>query len=292
MALVTAFVWGTLALFIKFALKDFSPLTLSWFRLLVAGSVLLSFLIFKKRESLKQLKPAGVLSSLCGVFLGLNYIGYSKGVELSGAANTQILIQSSSLFFVLAGVFIFKEALNKKQLLGVLMTFSGISLFSIFKAGEPQLDNLFQAGSLFVLFAGFTWGLYAVCYKIVSEKFEPAVCNMMMFFVGSLVVLPLVAWGDFQDFSWTGFAVLIYLCLATLVAYSSAGLAIKHAPVAEVTMILTCNPLITLFCLYALEYFQVGWIEPEPLSLENYLGAALTIIGTIIVVTNGSSEET
>jgi len=290
MAVVTAFVWGTLALFIKFALRDFGPLTISWFRLASASLVVLLGLAIFKRKSLSQLLPASRLGLLCGIFLGLNYIGYSKGVELSGAANTQILIQSASLFFVLAGVFIFKEKLTKFQTVGVLMTFLGISLFSIYKGGVPQIDNLFRTGSLFVLFGGLTWGFYAVFYKIASEKFDPNVCNMLLFFAGSMVILPFVGWSDFQDFSLPGFLVLIYLSAATLVAYSCAGLAIKHAPVAEVTMILTCNPIITLTSLYALEAFNIGWISPEPLSIENYVGAALTISGTIIVVTSGKES--
>ena len=291
MACTTAFVWGTLALFIKYALNDFGPTTIIWFRFSFAFITLGLFLKISGRLSFSNLNKIKGKAALCGLFLAANYHGYAKGVELSGAATTQILIQSASVFFVLAGVFIFKERMTLKQWLGVLCAITGIFLFSAFKTGHFYLANLWSSGTLYLLYSGLTWGFYAVIYKIVSKESHTNDVNLLLFAVAAIVTLPGVNWADFSSFSTSGALVSIYLGMATVVAYGTMGAAIKHAPVAEVSMIITSNPVITLAVLYLLDLFQIAWIESEPLGVISYLGAILTIVGVIVVVTQGSRER-
>ena len=64
-----------------------------------------------------------------GVCLAANYFWVTIGVEISGPSNMAVLIQTATVFLVLAGVFVFRERLTLKQVFGMLVVAVGLTLF-------------------------------------------------------------------------------------------------------------------------------------------------------------------
>ena len=81
LALLTAFLWGILPIKLKQVLQVMDPITVTWFRLIVAGSCLFVYLALTKRlPSRKVLGPKGgwlVGMAVCGL-VG-NYVLYQIG---------------------------------------------------------------------------------------------------------------------------------------------------------------------------------------------------------------------
>ena len=62
------------------------------------------------------------------------------------------------------------------------------------------------------------------------------------------------------------------------------GIALELAPASQVSMVITCNPILTLIFMKILSFNNVDWIKPDQVSIFGYLGAALVIIGILLVV--------
>src|SRR3990167_4894575 len=111
LALVTAACWSTLPVALKITLESLDPYTLTWFRFVIAGGVMLAWL--GMRGGLGQFVGLGRsrwhLLLLAGVLLIGNYVFYLLGVQHTTPGNAQLLIQLAPLLMALGGIVIFRE---------------------------------------------------------------------------------------------------------------------------------------------------------------------------------------
>lgn len=77
---------------------------------------------------------------------------------------------------------------------------------------------------------------------------------------------------------------MLFLGLNTFLAYSFLGEAFKFADANKVGIIITLNPLITIFVMTVLAYIEVSWISPDVLSLNGFISALAVIAGAILAV--------
>ncbi len=95
LALVTAVLWGVLPIKLKQVLQVMDPITVTWYRLLVAGSILLVYLAASRR--LPRWRPlgrkGGWLLALAIAGLSANYVLYLIGLKLLSPGTTQLVIQ-------------------------------------------------------------------------------------------------------------------------------------------------------------------------------------------------------
>ena len=83
LALLTALLWGILPIKLKQVLQVVDPITVTWYRLLVSGSLLFAWLAAQRRlPSMRKLAPKGKGLVLVAV-LGLmgNYVLYLIGLK-------------------------------------------------------------------------------------------------------------------------------------------------------------------------------------------------------------------
>ena len=294
MAVVTASLWGILAIGLKAALGFSDAPTVVWFRFTTAFSLLLMWRAAKEgREGLSILWRPPLIGIIAGAALGLNYFGYTRGVGLTSAGNTQIIIQVGPILLAVSGVVLFGERLRPRQLVGFLVTAAGFALF--FQEQLSQLvaaEGTYWRGNLWIVVAAVSWCGFAILQKILTKTVAPASANMLLYLTAAICFFPLATPASIASWSFEQWCVMIYLALNTVFAYGALGEALKHAPATAVSVIITVNPVITFVVLESLAALQVTWVEPETMGWSGYVGAAVALGGVMLVAIVPSPSRT
>lgn len=284
----TALLWGFLAVFLKFSLIDFDSITVVWFRFLMAFLVLFSITFFKKKENLLILKKPPLLLVIAAIALGLNYVLFLQGLKFTNPSITNIIIQIGPVMLAAVGIFIYKEKVNSKQVIGFISVIFGFTFFYFdqTKNGNMIYKDL-SFGILLVVLAAVAWVFYAALQKKLSKNIQPQALNLVIYFIPILMFAPFVNYSSFLNLNLQSAAVLIFLGLNTLLAYGFIGEAFKYAPANKVSIIITLNPIITLISMAILDTFNFPWLGKETTSMLGYLGAILVISGAILAIMKG-----
>lgn len=284
-AAATALLWGFLAIAIKVAVVKVDAYTLVWFRFALAFSLLFSFYLVKKPNTLKILVKPPLLLIFASLGLGLNYILYVKGLEYTGANSVQILIQMGPMMLIIAGVLIFKEKISRRQLMGI-----GVALIGFYFFYNEQFQSLmmdyedFEFGVLIIFLSALSWVIYAVLQKILVRDYPPQQLNLFIYFLPALFFIPFADFGVFATLGLGDYLLLSFLGLNTLLAYGFLGEAFKHTEANKVSMIITMNPIITLVSMTMLYYLEVTWVKTELTSPLGFFGALLFVVGAVTAV--------
>lgn len=284
-AATTALFWGVLAIFLKIALKELDSMTIIWMRFSVAFVFLSTWLAFKRPSEFKIYRKMPLLLLIAALSLGFNYVGYMKGVELAGPATAQILIQSAQVMLVVVGIFIFKEKLTRKQILGFFLASIGFFLF--YHESIAHITNTresYDLGVIYTLFGATVWVVYAAIQKKLVAKHSAQQLNMIIYLVPMLMF---VWFADFHKLAHLSFAMwvlVIFLGLNTLIAYGCLAEAFKYLEATKVSIIITLNPIITITTLTVMAYLEVTIIETTIISILGFIGAILVVFGAILAV--------
>jgi drug/metabolite transporter (DMT)-like permease len=284
-ALITAFLWGLLAVGIKIVLKEVDAITVVWVRMSIAGLCVGTYFLIKRPAAFQVFSKPPKLIWVAAIGLALNYIGYSKGIDLAGPASTQVVIQLGPIVLCLSGFFVFKEKFAGRQILGFIIAFAG--LFFFYKQQISNLDNgmnTYIRGVLFTIMGALTWATYSITQKKLVVNNPVQQINLFLYTFSTIVYLPFVDFSDFVGLSpwmWVG---LIFLGLNTLIAYGALGEALKYTDAGKVSVIIILNPIITFALLEILEASGVNWIAFEKIPFWAYIGAAMMLAGAALAV--------
>ena len=172
------------------ALREaFDPITLNFWRWLVAAVVLAPFALPElvgKHAVIRRHAGLLALLAVTGVviFQSLVYLG----LRTTTAINAVLLNSSAPLFMLLCSWVIERERATHRQVAGMLVSLCGILV--IVSHGEPQrlLQLEFHAGDAWILLAMPAWGIYSVLLK----RGPPELGGLGLLFVISVAGLVLL----------------------------------------------------------------------------------------------------
>jgi len=292
-ALLTASLWGFMAIILKVITYELPPVTVVWFRFAFAFAILAAWtLIFRKADFRIFLHPPFLLI-MAALFLAGNYTGFIAGIKYVSPSSSQVFIQIAPVSFALSGIIIFREHVNWRHIVGFILVLAGIGLFY-----SEQLQDLtsgadhFTLGMILVLAGGLSWAAFATVQKSLLKKIGPNQLNLFIYGFCALGLLPLVRFSLLAGMPAVNWYILIYLGLNTVLAYGSLSMAIKLTEATRVSVIITLNPIITFVTMAILSRLQVSWIEPESFSLISIFGALSVLAGAILVIYAGWKRST
>jgi drug/metabolite transporter (DMT)-like permease len=285
MALITGLCWATLAIALRQALQYASTGTIVWFRLVVALFCLVAFYAVYDAKKLKIFWPLKRWVVVAGLGLALNYFAYMRGIELTSASNAQIMIQLGPLLLLLFGVFYFGERPTKAQTIGLAIASLGFLLFFWEQVLISLSDvNRFLAGDLWLLIAAVAWALFAVLQKGLKQSWSPQQFNMVIYLICTLALWPTAHISELTSWDLPVWLLMIGCGINTLVAYGAFAEALRRAPASHVSLIISANPLLTIFLLAWLSGIGVTWVTPEPIHWRGLLGAGCVVCGVCLTV--------
>lgn len=285
-ASITAIFWGFLVIALKIATGIMDPLTIVWFRFLVAFFFLALYLLIKKPAFFNILYNPPLYLIIASLGLGINYLAYLYGIKLTSPSVSQIIIQIGPIMLGIVGLVLFKEPISKRQALGFIV--AGAGLFIFYRESLHQMignSELFNMGIIWIVVAAMAWVVYASLQKILVKKYDAQQLNLFLFGLPILLFLPFIQPAGFLELSPGNWMLMIYLGLNTLIAYGSLAMAFKYLEANKISVIITLNPIITFILMGVLTWMEVSWIEPEQLSLLSVFAACLVIAGAILAVT-------
>ncbi len=155
--LLCSLLWSISAIFIKQI--DWNPVVISGMRSLFAALTIFVFIKLKKyRLELNR------RSATTGIFLSATFLLFVTANKLTTAANAIVLQFTSPVFILVFLAVFFKEKLIKKDVLAVVFTFIGITLFFVDDMSGGRL-----AGNLVAVAAGMT---LALAYMSINKGTE------------------------------------------------------------------------------------------------------------------------
>lgn len=275
--------WGMLPIALKLSGAFIDPVTLTWFRFLVA--LVVSILIQWSAGSLKQFAALDakvwLRLVLAGVFLMLNYVSFVYSLDYLAPGAAQLNFQTSPFFLAFGGVLFFKERLNAVQLscfatlaLGMLMFF------------HPYLDlsgaNNHQVwiGVMVIQFSALSWTSYALLQKSLLNRLSPANVLLVIYGLGIFVMAPFSDFSQFASMDSFEWQIALFCAANTLIAYGCFGQSMKYWPTAQVSAMLALTPVFS-FSATAL-VVSIGW-WPDVFHADELDGLSLLGIGVIIV---------
>lgn len=285
LALVTAVLWGILPIKLKEVLKVMDPFTVTWYRLVVSGSLLFLYLAATRR--LPTFRPLGrkggwLVALAIGGLLG-NYVLYLMGLRMLTPGTTQLVIQVAPILLLLGSLFVFKERFSLGQALGLLVLVSGFGLFF-----NQRLEELFTSlgsyttGVLIVLGAAFVWTFYGLAQKQLLTVWNSMQVMMVIYLGCALLLTPWVSPLEALQLSPLQGWLLLACCLNTLVAYGAFAEALAHWEASRVSATLAITPLVTFASVAVAASLWPDHVHPEQINGLAYGGAVLVVLGSAL----------
>ena len=277
--------WGFLAIVLKVISRHLPPISIVWFRFLLAFIILFFYHFFSDRKKISILSKPPLMLIFAALFLGFNYLGFNIGIHMTTPGNAQIFTQLGPVLFALAGIFIYREKISSLQIVGFFLIIVG---FMLFYSQQISLfaDKILQynKGVVWVLFGAIYWAFYAILQKEFVQDFPPQQLNMVIYGFPAIFFFPFANIKAISTIGWIDWVLLILSGIITLIAYGALSAAFKYIEANKISVIITVNPIITFITLEILRHYHVSWIKSENLNLISAAGASLVLIGAVLAV--------
>lgn len=285
LSLIAAAMWGMLPVAIKELLAGMDASTIVWYRFLVAGLILFAWLVLRKElpniMSVSSRTRWFLLFAAAG--LTCNYYLFSDSLNYVNGETSEAVIQLTTLFLILGGVFIYKEPFVGIQKLGTLLILIGLVLFFNDRLTEfTSLESRQTVGVIIVVFSAITWTVYALLQKHLLKSFSSPQILLLIYVFAALALLPFISPLSLLQLNEVQWALLLFCCLNTVIAYGCFAEALNRWDASKVSAVLALAPLFTIGTLKITVYFIPDYAFSDRLSWLSVTGALLLVVGSVL----------
>ena len=285
LALTTAVLWGILPIKLKEVLQVLDPVTVTWYRLLVSGLLLLAWLAANRR--LPRFAPLGRrghgLLVLAVFGLTANYVLYLIGLNMLSPGTTQLVIQMAPILFLVASLVVFRESFSLGQGIGMAILLLGFGLFFNQRLAELLTSlTAYTTGVLVILLASFVWVFYGLAQKQLLTQWSSPQIMLVIYLACALLLTPWAHPLQVLQLDSLQAWLLLACCLNTLVAYGAFAEALAHWEASRVSATLSVTPLVTFAAVALAALWWPDHVQPEQINLLGYAGALLVVLGSAL----------
>ena len=285
---VVTLMWGGTFVAARFIVREVPPFTAAFLRFAIAAAVLVVVMRATEKPSVKiGLNQWLLLASLglTGIFI-YNALFFT-GLKYTTAGNGSLVIATNPVLTAIVAAIILHEKVTYRQLVGILVSFSGVAL--VVSRGVPAalLSHDFNWGDLIMMGAPLAWAFYSVLGKKAMAVFSPLAATTYACLLGSVFLFPFALhdgfnWLTISAATWGALAFMAILASVISFNWWYAGINALGAGRAAI--------FINLVPLWAM---LLGWIIlNEGITPVQLLGAALIISGVYLTSRkNGPGTE-
>ena len=271
---VLCLIWGSSFLLMLIGLEKLNAWQVAAIRLFSAGVILLPFAWKVMQRIPKEKISFIILSGFLGSFFPAFLFCLAETKLDSSFAGT--LNSLTPIFVLIVGASFFQLKVNRRQVLGILISFTGSILLFLSKSGKT--GDLMYIG--FIVLATFLYGLNV---NMVSRKlkevasFDIAVLAFSFLTIPSLIILLVFQTHQLNlSDSQTLWSVL-----------ASAGLGIAGTTVASILFYILLKRAGGVFAstvTYGIPFVAIGWglVYKEKITLAVVLSLLLILLGILI----------
>jgi len=272
-------IWGTTYLMLRIAVLHFPPFLFVIIRQLIAGSLLVGFMVMSGKASwpaLQHIKRQAIAGFFM-ISLGNGLVAWSEVHIPSGVA--AILCSLMPVVVILINIGINKgERPTVPIFAGVILGLTGIIM--IFSENLEAFSRPeYQIGIAMIFIAVLAWAGGSVWIKQQGNDGDAFLnAGLQMFFGGVWLIPCTLMFDDLAAVSWSveAFYSLVYLVLiGSVVAYACYTYVLRKLPMTIVSLYAYVNPIVAVI---------LGWIVlDEKLNMQIVIAILITVTGIYIV---------
>ena len=272
-------IWGTTYLVLRIAVLHFPPLLFVTIRQLIAGSLLVGFMLLSGKAAWPD-RAHLLRQAVAGFFmisLGNGLVAWAEVVIPSGVA--AILCSLMPMVVILINLGVNKDERPTVAIVtGVLLGLGGIMM--IFGEHLVEFAKVeYQLGILVIFVAVLSWAGGSVWLKRRGNDGNAFLnAGLQMFFGGIWLIPGALIFDDLGSVTWSAeaFYSMIYLVLiGSIVAYACYSYVLRKLPMTIVSLYAYVNPIVAV---------ALGWIVlSEKLNLRIGIAILVTVAGIYIV---------
>ena len=252
--LLTAFFWGGTFIAGRIVAETVGPFSAALMRFSIA-SLCLTLFVLKRHGTLPRAERPQwiplILLGITGVF-AYNYF-FFKGLKIVHAGRAAVIIANNPIFIALMSAAIFKERLNRLQVLGIFLSVTGAII--VITRGQPAelLNEGIGRGEVYILACVASWVTFSLLGKKVLSSLSPLTAIFFASVIGSIaLVIPALSEGlleEIPNFRLLDWSSLLYLgFFGTVLGFvwyydgikaigpTKAGLFINFVPVSAILL--------------------------------------------------------
>ncbi|SEW43687.1 Permease of the drug/metabolite transporter (DMT) superfamily [Chryseobacterium wanjuense] len=278
--IILSIIWGSSFILIKKSLEHFTPYQVGALRVLIAGIILMPIAISKYKLFPKKHLKWLLLAAFTGNFIPMFLFPIAETEVSSSIAG--IINSMMPIFVIIVGALIWKFQTTKPQIVGTLISFTGVCLLAFGGDGEGGKFKLIPI--LLLLLATLC---YAVSTTTVKSKLMEVSSTVLSAFVFAFVLflpslIALIFTGFFSTFSLDENN-LTGLMFVSLLSIFGTGLAMMmNYRLLKVSSPLFASTVTLLMPIVAIVW---GFLDGDRLSVMQFVGAGIIIAGLIFLRT-------
>ena len=251
----------------------------------VIGTVFLALIVIIRRDRIDfaAIRRNLLWLALSSVFLGFNWILLFEAYNYTTVTTATLCYYMAPTLVVLASHFLFRERLNRRKALCVLVALGGMVLVSgVLKTGIPSLQEL--KGVLFGLGAAVFYACVVLLNKKISLS-SPFDRTIIQLGLAGIILLPYtLLTEDVAAIQWSSSGILLLIVAGivhTGIPYALYFSSVRALPAQTAALFSYIDPILAII-LSAL-------VLKEPIGIAEILGAVL-ILGAAYISEKTSYE--
>lgn len=231
--LVCSFLWSIAGIFIK--IIPWHPLVIAGLRSTIAGLVVIGFMRYRRLNFIFNKQTV-----LAGALMGVTMLSFVFANKLTTAANAIVLQFTAPVFILIISALFLHERFCKADIIAVILTLGGISLFFL-----DQLTPGNLLGNILAVVAGL--GMAGMFITTARGENESARMSAILLGHGftALVGLPMLLVFPIQEFAWLPVVSILVLGVVQLgIPYILYGLALGQCPPLMCSLLSAVEPML------------------------------------------------
>ncbi|MCP3740289.1 DMT family transporter [Rossellomorea sp. BNER] len=275
--LLIMMIWGFNVIAIKVLVEYFAPVTITAFRILTAGIVVMMFLGVKKefRRVTKQQFVYVTVGALTGIF-GHHYF-LASGLTITSASNTGLILGLVPLMTTLFAIFFLGDRLTILKFFGILLGLTGVSFIVL--NGTDSISSI-SKGDFYVFCSVITQAISFIYIKKATKTMDPLLITGWMQIIGALFLFIVSFQMEPQGISslsggnlWVWGVFFASAILATGIGHMFYNKAIHQLGAGETAIFINLTPFFSLTGSYL--------FLDETIALPQLLGFIFIVAGVI-----------
>ncbi len=273
----TIILWSYMVVLSRQIVAEIDPITILFFRLLIASIFFLPFFIYYRTWQ----KPHFWKLLLISLGSTINLTFFILGIKYTTASTSQIIYASMPILILMYGRIVYKDKQTLIKILGILIGFFGLLLIGYLSAIEKS-ETIFGTlhGNLLITIAMLGWTFYLLASKKISKYFSPMELGSTTILISFIISTALFFINDSLsnrniNFTKGQFFTIFYIGFAgTFLTYLLYQYAVKHSSSLKVSMTSYIQPITTSL----LAILMLG----EKLTINFIIGCAFVLLGVFL----------
>lgn len=274
--LTVAFIWGSGHPIGKIVLKELHPIQLSLLSAFLTTIALAAVMLASRKKPMEKLGSGGIfLSVAAGAIMFFLYPLLSfSALRLIPASVNAILVSTSTIYVALIAAVALKERLNPICYVGIVFSFTGVSMVVLSSGGSLDIKSVSLLGCGISLLGALTSATYAVMGRFLMHKYEALTVTLISSASGTILLAAatlLIGFSELSAMSLKTLLLTIYWGVSSGVGYFLFYRCLKILEVTRVSSFTYFSPMFAVL-------LSIILIQ-EKVSVPFILGMGLILLG-------------